>query len=91
MSAPARVRVPEGVLSGEVGGEAVLLQTSTGAYYALDPVGTRMWNLLAEEGEVDAVWRRLLAEYEVDGDELRRDLAGLVEELAARRLLEVDG
>ena len=34
--------------SCELGGEAVLLDLTTGVYYGLDPVGTRVWRLLQQ-------------------------------------------
>ena len=85
-----RYRVPEAVLFRELGDEAVLLQTATGKYFGLDPVGTRMWQVLAEEGDLEPTCRRLLAEFEVEEARLRRDLVGLLEELKTHRLIEVE-
>lgn len=85
-----RIQVPASVLFREVGGEAVLLQTATGNYFGLDPVGTRMWQVLAEEGEIEPAWRRLLAEFDVEGDRLREDLVALVDQLREHQLIEVD-
>ena len=47
-----RYRIPEDVVSREVGGEAVLLNLATGTYFGLDGVGTEIWNLLAREGHL---------------------------------------
>lgn len=87
---PHSVSVPRGVLFREVGGEAVVLELESGRYYGLDPVGTRMWTLLAEEGRLDTVHRRLLGEYEVGADRLRRDLETFVHDLVGRGLLTAD-
>ena len=46
---PDRLRVHKSVLSRELGGETVLLNLESGVYYGLDAVGTRAWNLLAED------------------------------------------
>ena len=86
-----RIRVAGEVLFREVGDEAVLLQTATGQYYGLDPVGTRMWHLLAEGGGVESACGRLLTEFEVDEKRLRRDMQRLVDELLSHRLIEVEG
>jgi Coenzyme PQQ synthesis protein D (PqqD) len=83
-----RLQVPEAVLFREVGGEAVLLHTDTGKYFGLDPVGTRMWQVLAEEGSVEPACQRLLAEFDVEEEHLRRDLLELVEKLEDHQLLE---
>ena len=50
-----RYRIPEDVVSREVGGEAVLLNLATGTYFGLDGVGTEIWNLLAREGTIEGV------------------------------------
>ncbi len=86
----ARVRIPEDVLFRELEGESVLLHLDTGIYYGLDEVGTRMWTALAEGGSVGAACERLLGEYEVGRETLERDLLRLTEDLASRRLLEVE-
>ena len=83
-----RVAVPETVLFRDLDGEAVLLATESGRYFGLNEVGTRMWSLLCLHGDVEAVYRALLAEYEVPEDRLREDLAQFVDTLAARGLVK---
>jgi hypothetical protein len=86
-----RITVPESVLFRDLDGEAVLLETVTGRYYGLNEVGTRMWALIQDHGEIGAVCHALLAEYDVPEDRLREDLGYFVETLAARGLLKVEG
>ena len=86
-----RITVPESVLFRDLDGEAVLLETGTGRYYGLNEVGTRMWLMIQSHGEIGAVCRALLAEYEVPEDRLREDLERFVETLAARGLVRMDG
>jgi hypothetical protein len=75
----------------ELDGEAILLNSDTGHYFSLDEVGTRMWRLLVDHGDIDTVCQALLAEYEVSETRLRRDLLDLVEQLASNSLLRIDG
>jgi len=86
-----RITVPESVLFRDLDGEAVLIETGTGRYYGLDEVGTRMWSLLHLHGEIGAVCRALLDEYDVPEDRLRADLELFVEALAERGLVRIDG
>jgi hypothetical protein len=83
----SRVHIPENVLFHDLGGESVLLNLDSGKYYGLDPVGTQMWNLLAERGQVEPVYQAMLDEYEVSEDKLQTDLLELVERLAEQGLL----
>ena len=55
-----RYRIPEDVVSREVGGEAILLNLATGMYFGLDGIGTEIWTMLAREGTVEAVTNALL-------------------------------
>jgi hypothetical protein len=89
MDLATRVTVPESVLFRDLDGEAVLLETATGRYYGLNEVGTRMWSLLQLHGEIEAVCRALLTEYQVPAHELRRDLLDFVGLLTSHRLIEI--
>jgi Coenzyme PQQ synthesis protein D (PqqD) len=84
------ITVPKSVLFRDLDGEAVLLETGTGRYYGLDAVGTRMWSLLQLHGEIEAVCRVLLAEFDVPEARLCKDLLRFVETLAERGLIRTD-
>lgn len=86
-SQPTRYRVPEDILFQELSGEAVLLNLASGQYYSLDEIGTRMWALLTEHGEIEPVIASLLGEYQVTEQQLRSDLEKLVSEFTAQGLL----
>ena len=85
-----RLRIPEGVLFRELDGEAVILHLHQGRYYGLDPVGTRIWELVAEDKGLGEILESLLLEFEVGRERLQEDLLELVEELLAEQLLEVE-
>ena len=75
------------VLFRELEGESVLLDLATEQYYVLDDVGTRMWQLLAQHGEIDAVVRQLMDEYDAPEDRLRGDVDSLVADLVEAGLV----
>lgn len=78
------------VLFQNLGGEAVLLDLKTETYFGLNPVGTRMWELIAS-GETslgDAV-ETLLGEFEVERERLEADLLRLAGELAEAGLIRL--
>ena len=91
MSEPKRVaRVHPSTLYREVQGEAVLLQLDSGEYFGLDPVATRIWQLIVEKGELSEVEEAMLSEYDVDTTVLSDDIGRMVDELVARRLVEIE-
>jgi Coenzyme PQQ synthesis protein D (PqqD) len=84
------VTAGDDVVWQQIEGETVLLAIGSGRYYRLDPVGSRMWALLHELGDIDRVRERLLAEFEVDPERLGSDLEALVDRLAEAELVTVE-
>lgn len=83
------ITVATDVLYQPLADEVVLLNLNDSRYYGLDDVGGRMWQLLAEHGDPEAVVDRMQGEYEVDEAVLRRDLAVLIGKLEAAGLISV--
>jgi len=90
MEIEPKIKFPEDILFHEVGGEAVILNLESGKYYGLDELGTRMWALLSEYGAIEPVVNALLAEYEVEEEQLRSDLLKLINDLSSHGLLQFD-
>jgi len=82
-----RVRIPQEVLARQVGEETVMLDLAQGAYYSLDPVGARMWQLLTEGKTLAEVCDAVAAEYDVARDTLERDLLALADDLVKQKLI----
>lgn len=82
-------RAAPDVLFRELAGEAVLLDLKTQRYYGLDPVGTRIWQLLAESGRTADVLQAMLDEFDIDRAKLERDLQTFLDELEGVGLIEL--
>lgn len=89
-SGPCQVRISPDVLSRELANETVLLDLKSQHYFGLDPVGTRMWQLLCETGHVDSVVNAILEEFDVDEGRLRQDLEAFLSQLEDAGLVEVE-
>lgn len=85
-----RLHIANDVTFRDLAGESVLLNLSTGTYFGLDAVGTRLWHLIAEHGSTTSAIKTLLAEYEVDPLRLQRDVDALIDQLLAKGLLTTD-
>jgi hypothetical protein len=83
------VRVTPNTLSREVQGETVLLQLDSGEYFGLDEIGTRIWQLIVETGDLGDVHATLLREYDVEANVLTADFERLISELATRKLIDL--
>jgi hypothetical protein len=84
---PLALKPAPHVLSQELNGETVLLDLEAEHYYGLDDVGTRVWQLLSEHGDIAAVVARMRQEYAVDEETLREDVLSLVDELRQKGLV----
>jgi hypothetical protein len=91
ISLNSSLSAPADVLIRELDGEAVLLNLKSEAYFGLDEVGTRMWQVLTTSESIEAAYETLLAEYEVEPARLHQDLTGLIDRLVEHGLLEVSG
>ena len=84
-----RVQPSGEVLAQEVGGEAVLLDLAGERYFGLDPVGTRIWALLAQAPVLEQVHATLCEEFQAEPARIETDLLALVQQLAAAGLVEL--
>jgi hypothetical protein len=76
-------------ISCDLAGEAVILDVKYGTYYGLNAVGARIWNLIQELRTVNEIRDTLLKEYDVETECCERELLALLEDLAAKGLVEV--
>jgi hypothetical protein len=87
LSEQSVVVVSKDQVSCELAGEAAVLNTKTGVYYGLDPVGARIWQLVQQPRSVSEVGEKLLAEYDVDSQRCVADIVALLEKLRSEGLL----
>jgi len=83
------VQVLPDVLSQEVSGETVLLDLNNENYFGLNAVGTRIWQLLQEQNNLEKIYDILLDEYEVDARKLRNDFDDIISQLIDTGLIVV--
>src|SRR5438309_10109989 len=84
LSLASQVRIPESIAVQDLQGELLLLNPATGVCVSLDPMGTRMWQLIHDHHALDKVLDTLLHEYNVTEARCVHDLLSFV----ARRLEE---
>jgi hypothetical protein len=84
------VAAPEQI-SCPLGDESAILNLNNTVYYGLNPVGTRVWELLQKERRVGELLDTLLDEYEVEPECCQRDLFELLEKMRSEGLIQVKG
>ncbi len=84
-----RAAVPSHVLVRFLDKEAVLLNLETERYFGLDETATRMWQLVTSTPTIDAAFQGLLAEFDVESEQLRSNLTELLSRLVDNGLLQI--
>ena len=73
----------------ELNGEAVILSLKNGKYYGLNPVASRIWELIQEPRTPAEIQNAILLEYEVESEICRREVSAFLTQMAAEGLVLV--
>jgi hypothetical protein len=84
-----KVTIPSNAIAQELAGEVVLVNLENESYYSLNTVGSRLWQLLTDGGDVETATQQVLQTYAIDEATLRIDVAVLVDELVQEGLLAI--
>ena len=87
MQRDAVLRPSPDVVFRELDAESVVLDLSSGRYFGLNAVGTRVWQLIGEGQAVDRLIKTVAAEYDADETTIARDVLALLEDLKTRGLV----
>jgi len=71
-----------------VDGEAVLLDTSSGHYFSLNPIATEIWECLQRGDSIPHIVGTIAHKYRVEEEIARGDVSELIEELRAAKLCD---
>ena len=77
------------VVASEMDDEVVMMSIEQGAYFGLDPVGSRIWEIIEKPVDVSALCDQLLEEFEVTRDVCEGDTLSFLNKLSDDKLLEV--
>jgi hypothetical protein len=78
-------------VSCPLGEESAILNLKNSVYYGMNPVGTRVWDLLKQPKSVTELRNALLEEFEVDEARCGGDLLALLETMRSEGLIEIRG
>jgi len=81
-------RNPE-LVSTDVDGEKVMMSVENGEYFGLDPVGSRIWELIENPIRIESLINLLLEEFDVSREQCENDSFEFLNELLEKNLLVV--
>jgi Coenzyme PQQ synthesis protein D (PqqD) len=82
------VAAPEQV-SCPLGEESAILNLKNTVYYGLNPIGTRIWNLIQQPRSIRELRDTLVDEYDVEAAHCESDLFQLLEKMRVEGLIVV--
>lgn len=77
-------------ISGRLHDELVMMDMDQGKYFSLNPVATRIWELLEAPVTLEALCGQLQEEYEVEGESCREEVSLLLDEMIRLRIVFED-
>lgn len=83
-----RLRVNPAVTSQRIGDDAVLIDLRTNEIYEMNRTASRMWQLLGDGLGIDEIERQLEAEFDVEAEELHRQIDSFLTTLLDAKLVE---
>ena len=77
------------MLSAEIGGEAIMMSIEKGAYFGLNPIATRIWDLIDQPKSIAELIMVISAEYEVSEEQCSADVQEFVADMLARGIAQL--
>ncbi len=74
-------------ISGRLHDEMVMMDPAQGKYFSLNPIATRIWDLLENPNDIDSLCELLLEEYEVDPGQCIEEVSSYIREMTGLGLL----
>lgn len=80
-------RRSDAILGAALDDSVLLLNAEAGRYHSLNPIASRIWEMLAEPTDEQGLVARLLTEFEVTPEQCLHEVTVFLAQLRARGLL----
>ncbi len=75
------------MLFSRIDDEVVMMSIETGEYYGLNPVASRIWELLETPHTLVNLIERLMQEFDIDEQSCRRDVETFLRQMIEKKLV----
>lgn len=79
----------EDIVASDIEDEKVMMSIEKGQYFGLEPVGSRIWEMLETPVKVSAIIDALVGQYDVDRQTCERDVLAFLDELDEAGIVQV--
>lgn len=73
--------------STDLNGDKVMMDLEKGKYFALNSIGSRIWDLIENKISIKEVINKLLEEYEVDKDTCEKTVGEFIDKMNKENLI----
>ena len=77
------------MVSSDMDGEKVMMSIENGEYYALDPVGSEIWDNIEDEIKIDDLIKKLISQFDVSEETCEKDTMEFLNELLGKKLITI--
>jgi hypothetical protein len=77
------------IISADMDGETVMMSIEQGNYYGLNPIGSRIWELIEAPVSVSSLCDTLQAEFDVCPETCQQDVLEFLNQLKNEEILEI--
>ena len=89
ISAETTLQRSKSIISSEIDGETVMMDSAFSNYYGLKEIGTHIWRLLENQLSVREICESLTCEYDVSYEQCLEDILPFLEALCEQQMIEV--
>ncbi len=79
------------IVASDIDDEKVMMSIEKGEYFGLDPIGSRVWELIENPVRVSALIDELLLKYDVDRETCEDDVLAFLRELHEAGIVRIEG
>ena len=83
------VKCNQEMLTSNIGDEIVMMSIENSAYYGLDPIGSKIWEMITEPIQVSDLCAQLMQRFEVSEQDCQRDVLNFLNQMRNEDLLTV--
>jgi hypothetical protein len=80
----------EDIDATDLNGEKVMMDLNKGRYFALNEVGSKIWDIIHRPVEIKDIIGTLLREYDIDEESCREQVIGFIGSMSNAEIIQVD-
>jgi hypothetical protein len=77
------------IISSDMDDETVMMNIEKGEYYGINPIGSRIWELIETPRKVSNICEKLCEEYDVTQEKCNNDVMHFLNHMAEKKIITI--